>query len=210
VQGDLDVVLLGDAQRGVQRTCVRPHVLVHLETAGAALGEGLDERRRVGRRTPAQEADVDRPGVERVERVPQRPGRVDADAPHRPELLADDRGHAGGERGLHDARRQQVDVGVDGSRGGDEPLAGHDRRSGADDDVDPVEGVGVPGPPDRADPSLPDADRHLPDAQHGVDHHDVADDDVTGVPDGGGLEVQPVAGGLAEPGEELVAVALGV
>ena len=39
---------------------------------------------------------------------------------------------------------------------------------------------------------------------------DVADDDVAGLADGGGLEVQPVAGGLAEAGEELVAGLLGV
>jgi hypothetical protein len=103
-----------------------------------------------------------------------------------------------------------VDVGVDGSGGRDEPLAGHDGGPGAHDDVDPVKGVGVPGPPDRADPAFPDADGDLTDPQRRVDHDDVADDQVTGLPDGGRLEVQPVAGGLAEPGEELVAVALRV
>ena len=41
VQGDLDVVLLGDPQRGVQRAGVGAHVLVHLEAAGAALDERL-------------------------------------------------------------------------------------------------------------------------------------------------------------------------
>ena len=49
VQGDLHVVLLGDAQRGVEGARVRAHVLVHLEPAGAALGERLDQRRRVAR-----------------------------------------------------------------------------------------------------------------------------------------------------------------
>ena len=51
VQGDLDVVLLGDAQRGVEGAGVRAHVLVHLEAGRAALGERLDQRRGVGGRT---------------------------------------------------------------------------------------------------------------------------------------------------------------
>ena len=37
VQGDLDVVLLGDPQRGVERAGVRADVLVHLEPADAGL-----------------------------------------------------------------------------------------------------------------------------------------------------------------------------
>ena len=60
--------------------------------------------------------------------------------------------------------RQQVHVGVDRAGGGDQALAGHDRGAGADDDVDPVEGVRVAGPPDRVDPALADADRRLADA----------------------------------------------
>ncbi len=210
VQGDLDVVLLGHPQRGVQRAGVRSHVLVHLEAAGAALGEGLHQRGLVGGGAPAEEADVDRPGVEGVEGVPQRPGRVDADAPDRAELLADDRGDAGGERGLHDPRREQVDVGVDGAGGGDQALAGDDGGAGADHDVHAVQGVGVAGPADRGDPAADQADRGLAHALDRVDHQDVADHHVTGVADGGGLEVQAVAGGLAESGQELVARPLGV
>jgi hypothetical protein len=103
-----------------------------------------------------------------------------------------------------------VDVCVDGSGGGDQPFAGDDGRARADHDVDAVEGVGVPGPADGTDPPLADADGDLPDSLCRVDHHHIADDDVTGLTDGRGLEVQPVARGLAEPGEELVAVLLGV
>jgi hypothetical protein len=80
VQGDLDVVLLGDPQGGVQGSGVGAHVLVHLEAAGASLGEGLGQRRLAGGRTAPQETDVDRPGVEGVEGVAQGPRRVDADA----------------------------------------------------------------------------------------------------------------------------------
>ncbi len=40
-----------------------------------------------------------------------------------------------------------MDVGVDGTGGGDEPFAGDDGGAGADHDVDPVEGVGVAARP---------------------------------------------------------------
>ena len=47
VQGDLDVVLLGDVQRRVEGAGVGAHVLVHLEPARAALDQRLDQRRLV-------------------------------------------------------------------------------------------------------------------------------------------------------------------
>ncbi len=210
VQGDLDVVLLGHPQRGVQGAGVRAHVLVDLEAGRTALGQRLDQRGGVRGGAAGEEADVDGPGVEGVEGVLEGPRRVDADAPDRAELLADDRGDARGERGLHDARGQQVDVGVDGAGGGDQALAGNDARARADDDVHPVEGVGVAGPADRVDPALADADGDLADAEDGVDDQHVADHDVAGLADGRGLQVQAVAGGLAEAGQELVARLLGV
>ena len=43
-----------------------------------------------------------------------------------------------------------------------------------------------------------------------IDHDDVGDHDVAGVADRGGLQQQPVAGRLGEPGEELVAALLRV
>lgn len=152
-----------------------------------------------------EEADVDGPGVEGVEGVLQRPRGVDSDAPDGAELLTDDRGDARRERGLHDPRGEQVDMGVHGSGGGDHALAGDDGRAGADHHVHPVEGVRVPGPADRVDAALADADGHLADAEDRVDDQDVADDDVAGVADGRGLQVQSVPGGLAETGQELVA-----
>ncbi|GAA3082210.1 hypothetical protein GCM10020254_28260 [Streptomyces goshikiensis] len=103
-----------------------------------------------------------------------------------------------------------MDVGVHGAGGGDQPLAGDDRGAGADDDVHPVEGVGVPGPADRVDAALADADGDLADAEDGVDHQHVADHHVAGLADGGGLQVQAVAGGLAEACQEFVPGLLGV
>ena len=97
VQGHLHVELLGHVQRGVERTGVRAHVLVHLEADGAALHQCLHQRRRVAGRPTGQEPDVHGPLVEAVERVPQRPRRVHAHTPHGPELLADDGGDTRGE-----------------------------------------------------------------------------------------------------------------
>ncbi len=72
-------------------------------------------------------------------------------------------------------------------------------------DVHAVEGVGVAGPAHRRDPPGTDADRDLAHAQHRVDDDDVADHHVAGLADRRGLQVQAVAGRLAEAREELVA-----
>ncbi len=179
VQRDLHVVLLGDAQRGVERASVRAGVLVHLEPADAALLQRLEQRGVDRRRAATEEADVDRPRVERGERVAQPPGGVDADAPHRAELLAEDRRDAGRERGLHDARRHQVHVGVDGARRGDQALAADDGGAVADDDVDAVEGVAgcPPGRSPLIRPSrMPIDTLRMPSDR--VEHQDVGDDEV--------------------------------
>ena len=168
------------------------------------------ERCLVGRRAAAQEADVDRPLVEAVERVPQRPRRVDADAPDRAELLADDRGDAGGERCLHDPRRQQVHVGVDGAGRGDQALAGDDRRAGADDHVDVVHHVGVAGPADaQIRPSRMPIDT-LPMRRVAsiTTTLEITMSQVSRT--AAALSMQAVAGGLGEAGEELVAALLRV
>lgn len=101
-------------------------------------------------------------------------------------------------------------VGVDGTGGGDQPLPRDDRRAGADDDVHAVDRVRVPCAADRVDTAPADADGHLADALYGIDHQDVADHHVAGLRHGGGLEVQTVARGLPESGEELVARLLAV
>ena len=158
VQRDLDVVLLGHRSAVSSGAGVRAHVLVHLEPARAALAAprpaapGRDDEPRP--RKPMLTGQASKA----LNACAAPSGELTPDAPERAELLADDRGHAAGQRGLHDARRQQVDVGVDGAGGGDQALAGDDRRAGADDDVDAVEGVGVAGPADRVDPALADAD----------------------------------------------------
>ena len=82
VEGDLDVELVGDAQRGVDRAQGRAGVLVHLEPAHVRadrLADGLVARRR----SPAQQADVDRVGLHGPQPALEHPRRPEADAPHR-------------------------------------------------------------------------------------------------------------------------------
>ncbi len=79
------------------------------------------------------------------------------------------------------------------------------RGTSADDDVDAVQRVGVTGAPDAGDPPLTHTDRHLAHTLHRVDQQHVADHQVARVAHGRGSQVHPVAGGLAEAGQELLA-----
>ncbi len=205
VERHLDVVLVRDPQRGVQRAGVGPGVLVHLEPADAGPDEGLDERLGTRRRAAAEPPDVDRPRVEGGDPGPDAEGVVDPDPPHRAVLLAEHRRHAGRQLRFEDPRREQVDVGVDAARRRDEPLAVDDGRPGADHDVDAVQGVRVAGPTDRDDPALADADRRLADPEDRVEEQAAGDDDVArrGRRDRG--QVHAVPGRLAEADEQLVA-----
>src|SRR5213083_2625091 len=101
-------------------------------------------------------------------------------------------------------------MGVDRPGRGDQALARDDRRSAADDDVDAFERVRVAGSSDAGDSSVADSDRRLANALDGVDHQDVADDQVAGLPGGRGQDVQSVARGLAEADDELLARLAGV
>ena len=132
---------------------MRSEVLMHLERADTAL-QRLLERTGPRGRAPPEEAHVDGPGVEGRVGGPETPCRVDAHAPERAELLAEDARDAGCEGGLADARRQQVDVGVNRAGRRDQALPGDDDGAGADDDVDVVGGVRVAGAAhsDRSDP----------------------------------------------------------
>lgn len=99
---------------------------------------------------------------------------------------------------------------VDGAGGGDEPLAADDGGAGADHHIDIVLHVGVAGAADAADAPLTNADARLADAAGGIDDDDVGDDDIARVAHRSGLQQQPVTGGLAEAGQELVAAFLRV
>ena len=86
-----------------------------------------------------------------------------------------------------------MNMSVDRPCGGDEPLAGDDRRAGADHDIDIVDHVGVSRPADAADAAGADADGHLADGSGCIDDDDVGDHHVAGVADRRRLQQQPVA-----------------
>ena len=126
-----------------------------------------------------------------------------------PKSWRDHRRDARGQRLVDDPRRQQVHVRVDRAGRGDQALARVDRGVGADDDVDrAVHRVGVAGAADRGDAAVADADRGLADAEDRVDDDDVRDHEVARA--GHGLRHQPVAAGLAEAHQQLVAGPRGV
>ena len=88
------------------------------------------------------------------------------------------RGHAGGQRDRDQVRLDEMDVGVDAARGGDEPLA-VDRRGGrADEQIGVVDDVGVAGAAHAGDQAVLHADVGLEDAEHRVDDDDVGDQEV--------------------------------
>ena len=160
VQRHLHVVLLGHPQRGVQRPGVRAHVLVHLEAARPALDQRLDQRARI-QESRGQEADVDRPGVEGVEGVPQRPGELTPTPQTGPNscpmiVVTPEASEASMIRG--ESRCTCVSI---APGGGDQALAGDDRGPGADHHLHPGQGVRVPGPADRVDPARAHPDRVL-------------------------------------------------
>ena len=90
----------------------------------------------------------------------------------------DQRGRAGRQRGREQRRRDQVDVAVDDTWRGDQPIA-HDRVGMRPDrQVDPVADVGVARPADPDDPAVLDPDVGLDDPDRRVDEDDAGDHDV--------------------------------
>ena len=143
----------------------------------------------------AQQGDVDRPPVERLEHPGQVPGAGrdggGLGALGRAGAAADDRGDPAAERLLEDLGADEVDVAVDGAGGEDAPVAGDDLGGRADDQrrVDPVHGVGVAG---LAQPD----DAPVADADVGLHHAPVVEDDGPG-DDGVGRPLGPGGPALA-------------
>ena len=99
---------------------------------------------------------------------------------------------------------------VDRPRRGDQALPADHRGAGAHDHVHPVQGVGIPGPPDRCDPPVPHPDGRLPHPEQGIQDQDVGHDKVAGAGQVHRGQMHAVPSGLAEPQEELLAALLGV
>ena len=179
VQGDGEVGLLGDAQAGVDGVRAGAPVLVDLEPAGPGEHRPLQELGRAGR--PAgEERGVDRcagPGGHQRVQV----GRgVGADVPDAADAHADQRRHAGRQRGRDEVGVGEVDVGVHGAGRGDEALARHHRGVGVDDELDAVLDVRVPGTAHADDAPVGDTDRGLADPEDGVEQQDAQHHHVEG------------------------------
>ena len=185
VQRDLQAVLVGGAQGGVDGGGGRAPVLVHLVAAGAGqrlLGQAASaltvlplpiSSTFTGRGSSARciVCRCQAPGVTVVALEPSR----------RPVPPPADGGDAGGQRLVQLRRREEVDVHVDAAGGEDLALAGDDVGRRADDQVrvHAVGDVGVAGAAERDDPAVPDADVGADDAPV-VEHDRVGDDGVQG------------------------------
>ena len=171
------------AQAGVDHGRRRAPVLVQLETARSR-SQLLVHRLGGHGVALAEQGDVDRPVVERLEHPFQVPRAGDGRrlrALGGPGATADDRGDPGAERLLEQLRADQVHVAVDGAGGQDPPVAGDDLRRRTDHErrVDAVHRVGVAGLADADDPPVTHTDVGLDDAPV-VEHDGARDHEIGG------------------------------
>ena len=180
VELDLKIHLVGNVEAGVDRRRHGAPVLVDLE-AHAAARDLIDQRVRLGRVAPPEEAEVDRPGFRRLQHLADVPGAaaVDADG-DRPERAAQHRRDPARDRVLAELRAVEVNVDVDAARRRDQPLRIADRgRSAAEQrGVHPVHHRRVAGLADAGDEALLDADIALDDTQDWIDDDGVGDQHV--------------------------------
>ncbi len=182
VQVDLHAGGVGDRQAGVDGGRRGAPVLVQLETR-CATAQLLPHRLGADGVALAEQRDVQRPGVERLQHARQVPGTRrhggGLAALGRAGAAGDDRGDAAAERLLHDLRADQVDVTVDGARGDDAAVARDDLGGRSDHQVGMHAGhdVGVAGLADRDDAAVANPDVGLDDSPV-VDDHRAGDDGV--------------------------------
>ena len=201
VDRQLHVVTIRDVERAADLLRPGADVLVDLESGPAARERVLD-RPGSGRRGAHQHGHVDRDRVERRPHHRLRLGRVRAEVPDRAEVLGDERGQPSGQRGVADLRREQVHVAVDAAGRHHQPARVEDGRAGVEHDVDPVHRVRVPGPAERDDAAVADADRCRPHAQHRVEHQAADDGHLDAAPLG--PDAEAVAHRVAPAGDDLV------
>src|SRR5205814_1762245 len=136
-------------------------ILVQFEAAGAGL-DHFDERLRLRGVALAEEAEVDRDALGRLDHAREVPwargagGRRGAGS--RTGAAAEQRRDPAIERLFGELRADQVDMAVDAACSDDLALAGDDLGAGTDHDIDPGLDVGVAGLADAGDAAAPDAD----------------------------------------------------
>lgn len=125
----------------------------------------------------AQQCDVERPVVQRLQHAGQMPGTRRHGGGFRPlgrsGAAGDDGGDPAADGLLHDLRADQVHVTVDGTGGDDATVAGDDLRGRPDHQigVHPGHDVGIAGLADRHDAAVTNADVSLDDSPVVDDHH---------------------------------------
>src|SRR5438093_1231549 len=136
MNGDLDVVAVGDAQAAVDGGRGGAPVLVQLQTASAGpdlflersgqAAVALAEKAEVqGKRLGGLQHALDVPGARRAGRGVR--------AGSRPGAASQERGQAGGQGRLAELRADKVDVAVDAARGDNEVFPGDDLGARPDD-----------------------------------------------------------------------------
>ena len=206
---DREVVLGRGAQAGVDGGRHGAVILVDLDADDAAV-EMLHDGLRVVRRAAAEEAEIDRPRLRRLQHPVGVPGAAAVDGEERPHGAADHGGEPARQRVVALVRRHPVHVDVDAARRHDQAAGRVVGGVGAADQVGihPVLGVGVAGLADAGDLAVLDADIGLHQAEHGVDDGGVLDQHVERAVGGGGVGVvgHAVAHHAAGAGPALVAV----
>ncbi len=178
---DLHVGRVGHRQAGIDGGRRGAPVLVQLQPDRAGL-DLLDDRLRQAGVALAEQADIHRIGVHRLQHPLHVPGarrhRGRIGAGSRTGAAADHRGDAAHQRLLDLLRADEVDMGVDAARGDDHPLARDHLGARTDDDRHARLDIGIAGLADAGDAAVLDADIGLDDApmvddqrigDHGVD-----------------------------------------
>ena len=205
----LKIVLVGDAQAGVDRRRHRSPVLVKLQAHHAGF-KLLDQRRHAVRIAAPQKAEIHRPGFRRLQHFPGVEGTagIDPDG-DRTERAADHGGDPARQRMLDQARAVEMNVNVDRARRRDQPFAVAHRGAAGNDQarIDAVHDGGIAGLADADDAAVADAEIAFDDPDHRIDHDDVAQQEIQralGAGDAGHADA--VAQGLAAAMQAFVAV----
>ncbi|MNP02599.1 hypothetical protein D3C76_944570 [compost metagenome] len=189
VDRHLDVHLLGHAQATVDGRRGRAPVLVQLQAHGTG-GDLLAQRLGARRIAFAQQADVDRQAVGRLEHARQvpRPGRAGGGigAGGRPRAAANEGGYAAGECLLHLLRADEMDVRIDTAGRDDLAFSSNHFGTRANRYSDTRLHIGVAGLANRGNAPVLDADV-------GLDDPPVVDDQRVGQHQVHGLSRQHLA-----------------
>jgi len=178
----LVVELLGDPKAGIYcRGCGAP-ILMQFEPAGAAL-DHLDQRSWVRGVALAEEAEIDRKPLRRLQNAPQMPGTWRAGRRGgpggRPGTSAEHRRDPAVQGLVHQLRTDEMNMRVDAAGGNDAVFAGNGLGSRSDHDVHPRLDIGVTSLADAADVAVADADIGFDDTPM-VEDHRVGDDSIDG------------------------------